>query len=236
MKFRYVEILDDPHALLESALSLVDEHRVPDNDLIEAMLAALQASGSLVQFYVSYIQDTKGMTRQVSECALKARELLDKRERDYIEFVTRIRDYLPSLETDLNDPQEQHRLILSLADGAVRRQKRKRSLGVGVPEEIMRGTYAYYAYILYRALFYLRRGNTKIDKNDFEDAQICKHLRPDTPFHLVTNDNALIETIQQVISLMQNITDPAMKNGFLQVSNLSHLKEIASRQEINLQA
>ena len=47
----------------------------------------------------------------------------------------------------------------------------------------------------------------RLHSNDFEDGQICLHLKLDTPYCLVTADNGLKEALEKTISLLTRLMD-----------------------------
>jgi hypothetical protein len=229
MKFQYTEILDDPQATFWNALSFTDRQRLLANSIVEASLAALRAASSLEEFYSSYIRDREGNVRKLSQYALRVSGTLLHYEKEYVEFVNRIIGRLSAYKKDLNDPQNQRGLILGMVEGEIVKLVRRGALRATLREDIINNTFIHYAYIFYQSLKYFQEGKTKVHVNDFEDANICRHLRVDTPFHLITNDKGMYEAIGQVISLAQNV-EPKIQTS-LQVSYLSYLQGIARTEE-----
>ena len=228
-KFQYTEVLDDPQATFLNALSFTDRQRLIANDIVEASLAALHAASSLEEFYSSYIRDRENNVRKLSQYALRTREILRLYEKEYIEFVNKILGALPSYEKDLNDSQNQRGLILGMVEGEIIKLVRRGALWATLREDTINNTFIYYAYIFYRSLEWFKRGKTKVEKNDFRDANICRHLRVDAPFHLITGDKGIYEAICQVIFLAENV-EPKIQTS-LQVDYLSYLQGIARKKE-----
>jgi hypothetical protein len=184
---------------------------------------------SVEEFYSSYIRDREGYVRKLSQYALRVSDTLLHYEKEYVEFVNKIIGRLLGYERDLNDPQNQRDLILSMVEGEIVKLVRRGALWATLREDTINNTFIHYAYIFYRSLKYFQEGKTKVDVNDFEDANICRHLRVDTPFHLITDDKGMYEAINQVRYLTQNV-EPKIQTS-LQVSYLSTLQGIARTEE-----
>jgi len=211
MKFNYLQILDDPHAEMDKELLIEDravQRRVPDGELIRPILGVLQGSDSLQSFYSAYtVRDSRGDSRQIRECAIRTRETLEEREGEYTRFVQKIIDALGHEELARIRDRAHHQLILDLIIGEVEKFKRRGVSGAGDPftEKVISNTYIYYAYIFHRALSYLTRVGSKLDVNDYEDANICLHLRLDTPYCIITNDRGMRDALCQTIALLNEM-------------------------------
>jgi hypothetical protein len=232
MKCRYTEILDDPQATFWNALSFTDRQRLLANDIVKASFDVLHAANSLEKFYSSYIRDREGNVRKFSQYALRAKEILCRYEKEYVEFLTKIIRALQSYEKDLNDPQNQRGLILGLVEGEIVKLVRRGALWATLREDTINNTFIHYAYIFYRSLTYFKnrvRNNGNMDDNDFEDANICRYLRVDTSLHLITGDKGFYKAIRQIKLLAQNV-EPKIQTS-LQVNYPSYLQEIARKKE-----
>jgi hypothetical protein len=229
MKCRYTKVLDDPQATFWNVFSYTNRQRLLANDIVKASFAALHAANSLKEFYSSYIRDREGNVYTLSQHALRAKEILSHYEKEYIEFITKIVGALSSYEKDLHDPQNQRSLILGLIEGEIIKLVRRGALWATLREDTINNTFIYYAYIFYRSLEYFQKGKTKIDANDFEDANICRHLRVDTPLHLITGDKGFYKAIRQISFLAQNV-EPKIQTS-LQVDYPSYLQGVVRKKE-----
>ena len=122
MKFKYAHLLNDLRAEIEAPL-LINDHmlqsRVSDAELIAAALAALRDSNSLKMFYLSYIEDSKGNLRQVSDCAVSARRALEEAELRHSKFIQDIMDVFRSGQVKFENDSDSHQGILQLLEGDV---------------------------------------------------------------------------------------------------------------------
>ncbi len=125
MKLRFTHILDDPRAAIETPLLIYDarlQDRVSDEELITTALTALQDSDSLERFYSSYIKDSRGHLRQVSDCAAGAQKALEEAEKKYAEFIQNIIGAFLSGQVKLENDLEHH-AFPSYGLGRPRRKK-----------------------------------------------------------------------------------------------------------------
>lgn len=180
------------------------------------------------------MRDREGNFHLFSESALRADEVLLHYEKEYVELIIKIIERLRFYKKDLNDPHNQCGLILGLVEGEIIKLVRRGALWSTLREDTINNTFIHYAYIFYRSLRHFKNGVRRSEsiagrksRNDFEDANICRHLRVDTPFHLITNDKNFYEAINQVKFLAKNV-EPKIKT-LLEVSKLSHLKELACK-------
>lgn len=226
MKFRYVQVLNDPQAELETPLFVEDrdlQERASDSDLIEAALAALHAASSLDAFYSTHIEDSNGRLHQVSGCVQRLRRALETREERHIDLINDIIEAFGSGQVDLETDTSRHQAILDLVEGWVIQLKQRGASVVGLRERLINGTYIYWAYIFHRALQYFEKGYSNFDRNDYEDGQICLHLRLDTPFCLVTADRAMREALEKTVALLNRLNNPQICTT-LQVSDVECLR------------
>jgi hypothetical protein len=233
MKFRYVQVLNDPQAELETPLLVEDrdlQERVPDSDLIEAALAALHESSSLDAFYSTYIEDSNGRPHQVSGCVQRLGRALETRKERHIDLINDIIEAFGSGQVDLETDTSRHQAILDLVEGWVIQLGQRGASVVGLRERLINGTYIYWAYIFHRALQYFEKGKSDVDPNDYEDGQICLHLRLDTPFCLVTGDIDMREALEETVALLHKLKDPQIRTT-LRVSDVGSLRHSALPEE-----
>ena len=229
MKFKYVEVLDDPRAEIETQLlpgdSELREH-VTDGNLINAALAALQASNSLNAFYSAYIQDSRGRLRQISDCAINAQKALSEEEGKCIGFITKIIQAFSSGQVKLAKDKDHHQAVLSLMEGCICKLKRRGASEVGLRQRIINDTYIYHSYIFHQALRYFTNGKTNLSPNDYEDGRICLHLKLNTPYRFVTDDKNLRASLDKTVALINRLDEPHFKTE-LQVCDTTYLKSLA---------
>ena len=111
LKVRSTFILDEPQATVERRLLVHDEllqTRVSDEELITNALAALHDSDCLERFYSSVIRDSNGNLRQLSNCASRARKILDKEEKRYKRFIKDIVSLLYSSQVQIANNMDRH--------------------------------------------------------------------------------------------------------------------------------
>jgi hypothetical protein len=225
MKFKYVRILNDPRAEIEIPLLIEDrelQNRVSDEEVIEATLAALQASSTIEAFYSSYIQDSKGNVRQVSDCAANAGKILDEAEHRYIEFIKNIVNVFRSGQLNVQTDFDRHQAILQLLEGEVIKLRACGALDTRLREKLITDTYIYYSYVLHQALIYFKNGKKNFEKkkNDYEDGQICLHLKLDTPYCLVTADTELSQAVCETIALLGRLNNSQLRTT-VRVANVA---------------
>jgi hypothetical protein len=210
MKFRFVDILDDPRALIESSVITNDtsaQQRVPDTELIEATLAALEASNSLESFYATLIEDSKGRTRQVADCAARSKEVLAGEEQRFVAFLQSILEVLASGRVAYKTDSERHQAVLDLLEGQGIYLRRRGAGVADLRDWIIDNAYIHWACVFRLALKYFAARDAKPDMNDYEDARICLHLRLSGPFCLVTEDRTLRSVLQQIIDFLGTLND-----------------------------
>ncbi len=230
MKFKYVKILDDPQADIESRL-LVDDaklkERVSDDNIIEGTLAALHASSSLAGFYSTYVEDSKGGVRQVADCAKRAREALDVDEQRHVKFIEEIVSVLSTSTSNYIGDEDRHRAILSLVEGWVVDLSRRGAFEEGLRQGLITDTYLYHSYVFHRALKRLQHSSINIDGNDYEDGRICLHLRLNTRYGLITADKGMRAALNETIRLLNKLGDPEYSTN-LQVMGIEAVQLLAT--------
>jgi hypothetical protein len=211
MKFKYAHILNDPCAEIEVPLLINDnqlQDRVSDEELIAAALAALRDSNSLEMFYSSYVEDSKGNLHQVSECAANARKALGEAEQKHKEFIEGIINVFRSGQVKLETYSDYRLAILQLLEGEVIKLQQRGAVDKDLRNRLTNNSYIYYSYVFHRAQAYFEKGKTKLDVNDFEDGQVCLHLRLDTQYCLVTADKGIKEALDKTIALLNQLNEP----------------------------
>ena len=193
LKFEYVNMLDNPQAAATNAILHRVEPNITDRELALACLGALQNSESLGAFYSSLIRDSKDHYRKIADVCDRARRTLDELESQYTSFVSKLVDHLAT-RSDIQDAQLHPDFILNLVKGEVNKIVAANPDGSVVSGDVVVKFYVYYGYIFYRSLHYIA-SKGEIDKNDFEDANICLHISTNTPLQLVTNDKGTLEAL-----------------------------------------
>ena len=230
LKFDYVQILDDPLAEFESPLLLNDNklvERIADHELINGLLNALENSSKLNEFYSLYMKDSKGRFHLISDCATRVREFLDKEEIKHLEFSKQIIGTFESKEAKVKTLYDHNERILELINGE-RIYLENHGADKELYDEIVKGTYIYYSYIFYRALNNFKIHGIKIDKNDYEDAFICLHLKLNTKYCLITSDNGMKTAIDQTIFLINQIEDKKI-NTSLEVNDTNFIESLVNK-------
>jgi hypothetical protein len=226
LKFQYIEILNNPQTTIERSLSIVTDNIIADEELIKACLGALQSSSTLKEFYSSYILDSEGNHREISDVSNRVKSKLNELEIDYVNFISKLVKHLKTIQ-DLNDSQTHPNLIYSLLAGEFEKLKQRQASSPILIQEVARNIWVYYGYIFYRAVHYVQGGGS-IDNNDYEDSNICKHLKTDSPFQFVTGDKGTIESLNHLVSVTQNVDSSLFKLSLV-THDVSHLKQIAKQ-------
>jgi hypothetical protein len=202
LKFQYLNILDSPQSEIEESLFGKDHGRISDNELIKASLAALQASDSLDEYYSSYLRDSKGHYRKIVDVSRRAKLKLSELEMRYVAFASQLLDHLRT-RSDIADSTVHTNLILNMVLGEYNKLKEQHPSIPLSDDEVIRHFYIYCGYIFYRSVYRIKRGGN-VDKNDYEDANLCKHLRTNSIFQLVTGDCGTLDALRRLISVTQN--------------------------------
>lgn len=223
MKFRHVSVLDDPWASVERGTVLPGDEvreRPEDDEIIYATLAALRDSASVSQFYEKHICDGRKRIRQIGGCVDRVRDILKVEERQFQDYVTKImavvRDGLVSLAT----PNDRHRGSLQIVDAWWIQLGNRIDRSESVRERLKKRTYVFSSYVLHLAADYLKRGSTKVDQNDFEDAKFCQHLALDAEMTAVTGDIPLHRCLADALIVLNALPDTSYHTK-LQISSVS---------------
>ena len=209
MKFRHVQVLDDPRAVIERALVRPGDtvhERVEDSDVIYATLAALRASGSVRDMYVKQIRDGKGQVRQIERCVERAREVLAQEERRFKDYLNQVIAALRNGHVSLVTPAEIHQGTLDVIKAWWIQLGDRVDPSDETRERLARREYVYSAYIVRRAIDYVERG-ALVDPNDFEDAGLCRHLSLDDELVVVTGDGGLRRCLERSFALLNALED-----------------------------
>lgn len=216
LKARFTHVLDDPRAAVETPLLPHDtklQKRVSDGELIGHILAALNDSDSLARFYRSTIRDSNGEIRQVAYSAATTRNVLAEAEHRYTEFIQQIVGAFRSGDVKLNDDKDHYRAILDLLEGDAVKLQRRGATVDGLRDKLLSDYYFYWSYVFHRALAYFGNGKTQPEGNDYEDAEICRHLALDTSYCLVTADKGLKDALERSIALVERLDDPKLRTS-----------------------
>jgi hypothetical protein len=208
-KFKYVRVLDDQRAAIEKP-----EGRVPDTELICGALDALSASVSLSDFYSREIHDSNNNVHRIAGCVQMARAELKRREDRYVAFITQIMSVFTADQIIRMTDEAKHKNILALATG-----------WAGADAQLI---YLYFGYIFHRALRLVESGKTKparADYNDYEDSNMCLHLRLDRSYCFVTDDQDAKRALKEAIGLLGRINDPRFSTS-LRVRRAQDLRNL----------
>lgn len=229
MKFRYVKILEEPEAelLIQASPTKQLKDYVSANDVILATLGALQASDSLTAFYASYIVDSNGKTRDISNSAERMRKILDEREKQYTSFIGSIIEAFQSGKVELKTNKDYHKAILSLLNGRVMHMVDDGASDDGLLERMVDLTYIYYSYVFHNAFDHFQSGKTNINPNDYEDGCMCLHLPLKTPNIFVTDDQNFRRLLTDVLSFIKDLDDAYFESQ-LQVNDTKYLANLAA--------
>jgi hypothetical protein len=149
--------------------------------------------------------------RHVSGIAQRTQTELDAREKAYLKLAENIIHALKTGQTKIATDEEHHEAILSLLEGDISDLQQKGATDQRLREILTNSSYIYWACIVHRTVEYFQRGKTNLDGNDYEDAEICRHLWLDTPYCLVTADNDQKTAIEKTIALINRLDIPGFQ-------------------------
>ena len=210
MKFRHVQILDDPWVSVERGLVLGSDavlQRPEDSELVYATLAALRDSGSVSEFYAKQIRDSLGQAREIAGSVARIRDILNDEEDRFKEYVAKVMSVVRSGAVSLATPTDQHRATLQIVDAWRIQLGDRVEDSKAAHSRLLNRSYVYSSYLLHLANDYVRRGITSVDQNDFEDAKFCLHLALDANVTAVTSDAALKRCLNGTFALLASIRD-----------------------------
>jgi hypothetical protein len=209
-KFDYVRVLDDPRAIIEKP-----EGRVPDSELIRAALDALNASVSLKDFCSRRFTDSNNHERQVAGCIGAARDELKRREARYVAFITQIMSMFTADQISKMTDEVKHTNILALAKG-----------WAGAIDT--QAIYLYFGYMFHRVLEFVKTGKlkpAKADYNDYEDSNMCMHLKLNSFYYFITNDQGAQRALKETVALLGRVNDPRFPTT-VKVRHTEHLRNL----------
>ena len=210
MKFRYVEVLDDPIAEVYRLVFRSSDNvhgKVNDGDLIYAALAALEHSESSSEFYGRFIEDQSHQTFKIAGCVSRARERLQIDEQKFQAFLREIVDRVRAGQVRLTDASDYERGVQDLCLGWWFQIRDSADDNPTVFERFVRKTYIYYAYLLHLARVYAARTTDKIDQNDFEDVTLCLHLGLTDVAAVMTTDHGLRDCLRETLGTLNSMAD-----------------------------
>ena len=208
MKFRHVQILDDPWVSVERGLVLESDavHQRPeDSELAYATLAALSDSASVSEFYAKQFRDSQGQAREIAGSVGRIRDILKEDEDRFKEYIAMVMSVVRSGAVSLATPTDQHRATLQIVDAWRIQLGDRVQHSNAAHSRLVRRSYVYSAYVLHLANDYVRRGATSVDQNDFEDARFCLHLALDANVTAVTSDAALQRCLKGTFALLASL-------------------------------
>ncbi len=229
IKFKHVQVLDDPYAAVQTPLLREDlelQSRSSDDELIYAFLAAFRDSASLEELYSTRLEDSKSRQYEVSDCVARGQDVLYKEEKKYVESVTSILKLIKSGQVRYETNEDCHEVVLSLVGGWVRGFQQRGASDTELRERLTTDTYVYFSYLFHRALDYLKR-KANLDPNDYEDAALCLHLKlDDTPYCVVTGDQDLRAILTETTSLLSGLNQPRFRTS-LQVIDVAGIQKLS---------
>jgi hypothetical protein len=235
MKFRHVQVLDDPRAWVERGVVLPSDEvheRLRDDELLYATLAALRDSDSVADFYQKYIRDSRNQFREISDCVSRVNAVLTAEEQRFEEFVKKIMAGVRGGVVRLTTPTEWHDRIIEMIDGWWLQLGDRVVESFELRDRFVSRMYLYSAYILRRAVEYVNRGAIHVDPNDFEDGRFCQHLALDSQMNAVTADSGLRRCLQEVLALVNRLPDSSYRTA-LRVCDVAELTKISSPKSID---
>ncbi len=203
-KLKYTTVLDDPEFSSRQAIRPATTSYVGDAELVRHCVACLESVDSIETFYSSSFTDSLGLKRQVSGVAGRASEILKKFETEYSNLLAKIITRLQELSVAPDDTQEHVRLIFSFLKGELSKYTDPEDPDPETWSKVREHYLVFYGYTFYRALSYASK-NSRIDPNDFEDANICKHISPHHPFKMVTCDKDMRAALEKLHAALRGM-------------------------------
>lgn len=203
-----VEILDDPHAIIETELHYQTERlkdSLPDSQLIPEILKCLRNSNSINDFYKSDFIDKKGQKRLICGCSKMARKILDEEKTRYLNYIKEIRQCIKQQNYDINSEKDSNEIIKQFIGARVIDAKNNFNQTKDISNQVFNLCYLYYSYIFERTKQLIINGKEEPDRNDYVDSCICLHLHLDKPFTFVTNDNGIYKATKNSIERLKKL-------------------------------
>ena len=205
LKAEFCSFLDDHGAASLQAVGdtfCLDKlkDREADTTLLRRVLRELQNSNSLYEFYSRQFVDALGNTRQISGAVEVCKQRLAQAEDNHCRWVSALIERIRSGETQLNSEDDIHASACSIAHAQAKAMCHPNPDDMNVID-------AYYPWALYIVLLAKRRlpRQSLPDKNDYEDALICRYILQNTPSTIiVTNENGQRELVKQVINILDS--------------------------------
>lgn len=203
-KLTYTMVLDDPEFLSRQAIRPTTASHVGDDELVRHCISCLESADSINTFYSSGFSDSSGQERLISGVAGRASDILKKLEAEYSDLVANIIKRLQELSVALDDTQEHIRLIFSFLKGELSKYTDPENPDPLTWSKVLEHYLVFYGYTFYRALSYATK-NSRIDPNDFEDANICKHISPHQSFVMVTCDKGMRAALERLHATLRGM-------------------------------
>jgi hypothetical protein len=198
-KRKFLTFLDDPRAQIETPLLTLDrvfEPRPPDYELIDAALAALEASDSLASFYAADIRDSNNRVHRIAGSVERVQAELAQRENRHLAFVDQVMHLFTREQVLAMNDQDRHWHILGLVEGWVTllAKDTEENRRDEIRATLIPSTYIYFSYIFHRALQFIRDGNA-------------------TPpsYCFITDEVATRDALNETASLLAAVGDPQFR-------------------------
>ena len=208
MKFRGIEIVNKPLDRVVAERQGSSEPRIWSSDLTYAALGAIDAAGSLDDLKRSILVDEAGNKRELESCVDHIRQLLDKEEIRFQQFVTDIIKLVRSGQVLIATALERHEAILDMVASGGSSLPDTPDLdyqNAAAHDEILTCSYVYHAYTFLRAIAQKDAGGNTCAKNDFEDGQLCAYIPLDQQIWVITKDGPLFDTLSAARALLVDI-------------------------------
>jgi hypothetical protein len=219
LRARRCLLLDDPfaeHAVFVTATkpAAANPTRFDDRVVIPQMLAHLDSSNSLEDFYSREVTYRSGEKGQVKGCAERVRELLREEEAAHARRCQDRRkliiEKLGGVEAITNISDADYLLVTGGVSTSLADHYREN----GIDDELLLArifcsTFLHMAYIFERTRLYLQNadhdGTMHVDPNDTEDGMVCLHLNVTVPRVLVTDDKATQKALTSALNRLDGI-------------------------------
>jgi hypothetical protein len=209
MKFREVEIIDKPLDRAASDLVHPKEPQVWSSDLCYAALAAIDAARSYDVLANSVLVDEAGKQRgPLKDVAQKVRETLDEAERKFQDYMTSMIATLKTGGAARRSPEQNHRFItdtVRAAGGLPLPDTPGFDYSTIDPDVAITGSYCFWGYSLFQAVWLESNGAVTCDKNDLEDGQLCAYVPLDEELWVVAGDKKLSARLSEILELLNAV-------------------------------
>lgn len=208
MKFRGLEIVDKPLDRAVATSQQSNDARIWSSDLAYAALGAIDAAGSLDDLNRSLIVDEAGNKRDVKGCVDRIRQRLEEEESRFRQVIAEVIKLIRSGQVPRSTAEERHHAILDMVASGGSALADTPDLDYGASatnEEILRYSYAYWAYAFLRAVAQADAGGSTCGKNDFEDGQLCAYVPLDEPMWVIADDRPLLSTLSATREILVDV-------------------------------